>query len=230
MKKIKISYILNIIIVIMTIIGFITMITNFKFMHGQETTIASSPNGRFRFFTIDSNLLIGIVTFIFLLQERKLLKGEITKIKRIFYILKYVGTCAVGLTLGVVVLYLEWLTPYGPLSMYMNTNLFFHGLIPLLSVITFIFFEKSNNLKIKDTIFGMIPTMIYAIYYITNILIHIENKMVSLDYDWYYFVQAGINTFIKMIVIIIGFSYIICLGLWFLNKEKNVKNHFDNRV
>ena len=40
--------------------------------------------------------------------------------------------------------------------------------------------------------------MIYAIYYITNILIHIENKMVSLDYDWYYFVQAGINTFIKM--------------------------------
>lgn len=220
MKKIKISYILNIILVILTIIGFITMITNFKFMHGQETTIASSPNGRFRFFTIDSNLLIGIVSFIFLIQERKLLKGKITKINRIYYILKYVGTCAVSLTFGVVALYLAWITPYGPLSIYMNTNLFFHGLIPLLSIITFIFFEKSKYLKIEDTIFGIIPTMIYAIYYITNVIKHIESKAISLEYDWYYVAQGGVNTFIKMIVIIVVFSFIICLGLWKFNKEK----------
>lgn len=220
MKKIKISYILNIIIVILTIIGFITMITNFKFMHGQETVIASSPNGRFRFFTIDSNLLIGIVSFIFLIQERKLLKGKITKINGIYYTLKYVGTCAVSLTFGVVALYLGWLTPHGPLSMYMNTNLFFHGLIPLLSIITFIFFEKSKYLKIEDIILGITPTMIYAFYYIANVFKHMENKTVSLEYDWYFVAQNGVNTFIKMIIIIIVFSFIICLGLWKLNKEK----------
>ena len=62
--------------------------------------------------------------------------------------------------------------------------------------------------------------MIYAFYYITNVFKHMENKTVSLEYDWYFVAQNGVNTFIKMIIIIIVFSFIICLGLWKLNKEK----------
>ena len=71
-QKLKISLILNIIIVIMTIFAFVVMFMDFKFMPGTETTIASSKVGRLRFFTIDSNLLMGISALVFLIEEIKM--------------------------------------------------------------------------------------------------------------------------------------------------------------
>ena len=217
--KTKIAFILNIIIVILTIVAFIIMFTNFKFMSGKETTIASSPIGRFRFFTIDSNLLMGIVALIFLIQQKKLLNGKIKDIDRKYYIYKLMATCSVSLTFVITCGYLGQITPNGFLSMYMNNNLFFHGLIPLLSIINFIFFEKTNKLKIKDTFLALIPIILYAIYYLINILIHIENNKISPEYDWYWFVQNGVWKIIIVVPLILVISYIISYVLWWLNKR-----------
>lgn len=48
-----------------------------------------------------------------------------------------------------------------------------------------------NNLKLKDTFLALTPVIVYALYYLTNVLIHIENHKVSPEYDWYWFVQDG---------------------------------------
>ena len=221
-KKTKIAFILNIVIVILTIFAFIVMFTDFKFMPGTETVIASSSVGRLRFFTIDSNLLMGIASLILLIEQKKLLEGKISSIDTKYYIFKLMATCSVGLTFIIVLVYLGWITPNGLLSMYVNKNLFFHGLIPLLSIIDFIFFEKTDRLKFKHTFLALIPIIIYAVYYLTNILLHIENNKVSPEYDWYYFLQNGIGKILIVLPIIFTLSYLISYILWYLNKRRYI--------
>ena len=103
--------------------------------------------------------------------------------------------------------------------MLQNSNLFCHLIIPVLSIINFTIFERTNKLKIKDTLYGIIPTVIYAVIYVTNLLLHVENGKVSPIYDWYWFVQNGIKYAIIVAPMIILISYIISLVLWKLNKK-----------
>ncbi len=220
-QKLKISLILNIIIVIMTIFAFIVMFMDFKFMPGTETTIASSKVGRLRFFTIDSNLLMGIAALVFLIEEIKLLKGKIKEINRKYYVFNLMSTSAVTLTFMVVLVYLGQIAPNGLYSMYVDKNLFFHGLIPLVAMINFIFFTNTDKLKFKDTYYGLIPMILYAIYYITNVLSHIENGKVSPDYDWYYFIQGNILKVFFVVPLIFVLTYFISYSLWYLNKKMN---------
>ena len=71
----------------------------------------------------------------------------------------------------------------------------------------------------------MIPTIaqhiyIYILYYIINLLTHIENNKVSTDYDWYYFVQGNICKAFIVGPLIILISYFIGYTLWYFNKKK----------
>ena len=220
--KMKISFILNIIIVLMTVFAFIMMFTGFKFMYGPETTIASSTVGRFRFFTIDSNLLMGIAALLFIIQEWKVLTGKQKRIAKRFYVYKLMATCAVGLTFIIVFFYLGRITPNGFFSIYMNQNLFFHGLIPLLSMINFVLYEKTNELWMRHTFMSMIPVVVYAMYYVTNILLHVENNHVSPTYDWYWFVQNGVTKVIVVLPMIFVLTYFIGFILMRLNKRCSV--------
>ena len=76
MRKIKISLIINIIIVLFTVSSAIMMFTGFKFMPGKDI-LEISKIEMFKFYTVDSNLLMGLVSLIFLIDEIKLLKGKL---------------------------------------------------------------------------------------------------------------------------------------------------------
>ena len=101
-----------------------------------------------------------------------------------------------------------------------NSNLFFHLLVPVLSIITFIFFERNNKLTFKYSFYGLIPMVLYAVYYIINILVHMHNGKVSPKYDWYWFVQQGVWTAFMVVPIIVLITYIISVVLWRINRKK----------
>ena len=61
--------------------------------------------------------------------------------------------------------------------------------------------------------------MIYGLFYLTNILIHLDNGQVSFDYDWYGFLRYGLNTIIIIFPIIIIMTYTISLSLWQSSKQ-----------
>lgn len=217
-KNYKISLIINIIIILMVTIASIIMFTGYKFMDGK-ILLESSKLGMFKFFTVDSNLFMGIVSILFVIEETRLLKGKINSIPTSMYILKLMATTGVTLTFLVVFIYLAPLTG----SMYLmitNSNLFFHLLIPILSIITFTLFEKNNRINFKYSFYGLITVIIYAIYYLINVLIHIENNIISPEYDWYYFVQNGVRITIIIAIMILIISYTISFLLWKLNKVK----------
>ena len=212
-KKNKVSLIINIIIFILTLIASIIMFTGFKFMHGVEPVLESTKLGMLRFFTVESNIFMGIVALLFAIKEIK--KLELTKID---YILKLMSTSAVALTFTVVFIYLGPISKGGIVSLLQNSNLFFHLIIPVLSIINFMFFEKTDKLKsFKNSFYGIVPAILYSIYYITNILIHMENGKVSTIYDWYWFVQNGVWTAVIVVPIIFALTYIISLLLWKIN-------------
>ncbi len=219
-NNLKISLILNIITVVLTIIAITIMFTGFKFMKGYETVLESTKLGMFRFFTVDSNILMGIAAFVSLIDEIKLLKGKIKEISAKKYVFKLMATTGVGLTFFVVFAYLGPISKGGIASMLMNSNLFLHLIIPVLSMLNFAVFERTDNIKFKYTIWGILPTAVYAIFYLINVLIHMENGKVSPIYDWYWFVQNGVWTALFVVPLIFGITYLISLILWKLNRIK----------
>ena len=221
-KNIKISLIINLIVVILTIIASVMMFAGFRPMKGAEPVLETTKLGMFKFFTVDSNILVGIVSLIFVIDNIKILRGKLSEISEDKYVLKLMATSAVGLTFFVVFTYLGPISEGGILSMLRNSNLFFHLMIPLLSILGFIYFEKNDKLKFKHTFYGIIPSLLYQMYYLINVLVHMENGKVSPVYDWYWFVQNGIWTAVIVAPVMLLLSYAISFTIYkFVKKESS---------
>ena len=218
--QLKIAILINIFISIMTIVACIMMYTGYKFMPGYDFALEVAKTGMFRLFTVDSNILMGIVSLKFAIEEIKLLKGKRKDISSKLYIFKLMATTSVGLTFFTVVAYLGPISKGGIPSMLMNSNLFLHLIIPITSIVVFILFERNEKIKFKHVVLGVIPMLIYAVCYLTNILIHMENGKVSPRYDWYWFVQNGVWTAAIVVPIMIVITYVISLILWRCNKKR----------
>ncbi|MCR5146807.1 MAG: hypothetical protein K6B70_05640 [Clostridia bacterium] len=217
-KSIKISLVINIIVFILTVAASIIMFTGFKFM-GNDVVLESTKIGMLKFFTVQSNIFMGLMALICAIKEISVLKGKIKDVPIILYVLKLISTVAVGLTFITVVAYLGPISVGGLPSMLKNSNLFFHLLIPVISMINFAIFEKTDKIKFKYTFLGLIPTVLYAIFYLINVLIHMENGKVSPIYDWYWFAQAGIWQICIVVPLMMFVTYFISIVLWRVNKK-----------
>ena len=215
MKKVKISLVLNILIVLFVIIGCFFMFTGIKFM--KETMLLSSTKiGMLRFYTVDSNILMGLTSILFIIFDIKVLKGKIEKIPTWVHNVKLFGTSGVTLTFLVTACFLGPL--YGYYAMYNNSNLLFHLVVPLLSISSFIFTEN-YEVKYKYSFIGIISMIIYGIYYMTNVMLHLVDGKPTWEYDFYGFLFGNVwNAFITLPIIFI-ITYLISLFIIFLNKK-----------
>ncbi len=219
-KNIIISIIFNSLIILCFIFASIIVFTGFEFMHGQGIELEPTMKNMLKFFTVDSNIFMFVVAIIFLVYDVLLLKKKIKKIPKKIYILKLMSTSGVSLTLTVVILYLQWIVKGGLWTLLMNSNLFLHLIIPVLSIITFVFFEKSKELKFKDTFYGLVPMGLYGLFYITNVLVHTHHWEVSPKYDFYYFVYNGVWKLFIVLPIILALNYLISYLLYRFNRVK----------
>lgn len=215
MKKIKISLLLNILIVVLVILGSIFMFTGFKFMP-SKTLLEARKIEMFKFYTVDSNILMGIMSLIFIIYEINLLNKKIDKIPKRIYILKFIATSAITLTFITTLFFLA--PQYGLYAMYNNNNLLFHLIVPVLALVSYIFYEKYDN-KYKYACLGILPMFIYSIYYASMIIINIDNGGLTFKYDFYGFLQGNFNNIYVVIPIIYLISYIISIFLIKLNKK-----------
>lgn len=151
--------ILNLIIVIFTVIGIILMLTS----EAEEGALQSSGIENFKFYTVLTNVFCGIVASVFLVF--KILKKDTEKIR----VLKLAAVVGVAITFAVVAFMFGPL--YGFLQFYKRGNLYFHLLLPVTAMIEFIF-VKRRKIPFKFTVFAAIPTLLYGIGYLLNILIN----------------------------------------------------------
>lgn len=129
------------------------------------------------------------------------------------------GTVSVALTFFTVFCYLGQIMEGGVLRLLKNSNLFLHLIIPVISMINFTIFEKTDKIKLRYCFLGILPTVLYAFFYMTNVLIHMENGKVSTVYDWYWFMQVGTWRLFVVPIIMTLFTNILSVALWRINKK-----------
>ena len=213
-KKYKVSLILNILIVVMVLFATIAMFTGFKFMNSKDIVLTKSNIEMFKFYTVDSNLFMGIVSLIFIIF---LLRKK--NIPKLIYIFKLSATIGVMLTFLTTAIYLAPYAKYGYFSVFTNSNLFFHFLVPAVSFISVVFFEKTNKLNFKECLIVVIPTIIYALCYVINILMHLENGKVIAKYDFYGFANGGVIGIVIVFIFMILVTFVIGFVLRYLNRR-----------
>ena len=195
MSKRKIALILNVIIFLLEVLAF-------------GYTILNSHKIQIEYYTNDSNLIALFSSLLFIILYRK--KIELVKD------LRFLSTILLTITFLVVIFILCPMYNFNyKLLMFTNTFLVFHTLCPILSFISYVFFEEGS----KKKYLGLIFTIIYSIILVTlNILNILDGP--------YPFLRVKAESKIMILlcgIIILSGSYLLGLLLYKLNKRKGAK-------
>ena len=170
--------------------------------------IKGSPDNRFRYFTNLSTIMVGLIALpnailLFLSAiKRKML------ISTVFSVFKYVGLSMIALTFFTVLFFIAPLTSYK--EMYQNMRFITHLVIPLLVIVSYLFFEENVLFNWKLSLIGVVPSVIYTIVYGVNV------PLLKTWPDIYKVNNNGLWFLFAFITII--FNVAISLGLDFLKK------------
>ncbi len=214
-KKTLIGAIINGLIFILVLSGWILMLLGVG--QGQ---LASLGLGSLRYFTVLSNLYMGLIAlilaiygFLSFIKKKNLLPSWAMA-------LSLSGVSSVSITFLVVVFFLAPLSAMNGGSyfdMFQGPNLILHLFSPLLSIVNYLFFLHQTALKKHFSFISVIPVLTYGIFYIVNFYVHWTDSLGN--YDWYSFLGDGApwRVILLIVLFVIG-SYGLGLLLWFLNK------------
>lgn len=220
--NLKISLILNSIIVALFIFGITTSLLNFDWMRLSGDLTPQSTN-LFKFFTVDSNVLLAVASAILLVYEAMILFNKRKNIPKWMYITKFIAVSATTLTLLTTVLYLSPLVGKDFWKLFLNNNLFFHLISPVLGIVSFIFFECEEKLEWKISFLSIIPMGIYSIYYIINVYTHLKDGKVDPTYDFYYFASQGVFMSVVFVIVLLLITFGSSLLLCYLREKRRKK-------
>ena len=220
MKRFRIAYILNLCLALLEVLAPIWMSSGL--VGGVLTTSGAEM---FKFFTIDSNVLMGVIALFTALQLRQVIRGQREDLSTACYVWYLAGTVGVTLTMLVTVFFLEpTMAPqFGLFALFAGSNFLLHLFNPLLAILTFTVFEKTRKIPFRHTLTGIVPMVLYAVFYLANCMRHAVNGMVDIAYDWYGFLAGGVKTVWIVIPVIFLFTWLISIALWRLNRRKTEK-------
>ncbi len=200
------SIVLNtLLIVIVTFAVLCNFVEVFSYEEGIKYSVC------FRYFTVDSNILVALCALILLVCCIKKLRNSDYQIPNWVILLKYVGTIAVAITFLVTLFYLAPFAGIG--KMYSKINFFLHLVAPLLAIISCLFFDSNSTISSKSSFLAIIPMAIYAVVYFVMVVIIGTNGGWE---DFYGFNQNGmfVVSFIGMFL----FGFALC---YFFNMLRN---------
>ena len=220
MKRFRIAYILNLCLALLEVLAPIWMSNGL--VGGVLTTSGAEM---FKFFAIDSNVLMGVIALFTALQLRQVIRGQREDLSTACYVWYLAGTVGVTLTMLVTVFFLEpTMAPqFGLFALFAGSNFLLHLFNPLLAIVTFTVFEKTRKIPFRHTLTGIVPMVLYAVFYLANCMRHAVNGMVDIAYDWYGFLAGGVKTVWIVIPVIFLFTWLISIALWRLNRRKTEK-------
>ena len=218
----KVSFILNLCILILTLFSIISMMAGFNFMDDTSWEFSAANFAAFRYFTVDSNVLAGIIALVYLVYIMR--NKQTISIPKWLTLLKLAATTGVTLTMMVTVCFLAPTSSRGYFALFKNSNLFLHFVIPVLCIVSFIFFERPTvKISFPLTLTGIIPMFVYSVYYTANILIHLGNGQPLSKYDWYGFLGGKLSNIWFVMPAIYLLTWIFSIVLWLCNKKINLK-------
>ena len=219
----KVSFILNLFILILTLFSIISMMAGFNFMDNTSWEFSAANIAAFRYFTVDSNVFAGIIALVYLVYIMR--NKKTFTIPKWLTLFKLAATTGVTLTMMVTVFFLAPTSPRGYFALFKNSNLFLHFVIPVLCIVSFIFFERPDvKIRFPLTLYGIIPMVIYSFYYSINILLHLGNGEPLSKYDWYGFLGGKLSNIWFVMPAIYLLTWVFSIVLWLCNKKANQKS------
>ena len=165
------------------------------YAHGRNNPISTV----LRYFTVLSNLLCAIAAATVAVFR---LCGNVPEA---VLILKYVGTCAVTVTLLTVLLFLGPTIGYKILVT--GPDFWLHIFCPVIAIVSYIAFDKPDA-GIWVVLFGMLPVIAYGLLYLYKVLY-------KKTWDDFYGFNRGGKWKISAVAMIAG-CFLISLVLWVL--------------
>lgn len=200
MKKNKIRIIINAILSLMVFVVWIL-----SFFLWRDSTLGGSGWSDLKYFTVESNLLVGVVAVIYLVY--RLVKGG--ELPKWLSVLKYLSAAAVFVTFTVVVVFLGPMYGYG--RMYYGSNLFFHLLIPLFAIAEYVVFGE--ELSFRESFYAVAPPVLYGIGYLTNCIVNGVGSWETVKNDWYLFLEWGYPVGIVIFIVIAAMAWGLGLAI-----------------
>ena len=216
-NTIRIAFIANIILTLLEIFSVSWM------MSGISGGILSAAGLRvLKYFTVDSNIFLGFASGIAAIEEYRVLKGKKEEVSHFICLLKLSATAAVTVTMLVTVFFLEPTMGryFGYLALFAHSNFFLHLFNPLAAIVTWVCFERNDMLVSKDALLAAIPTLLYAIYYVIEVLTHTVNGVIQPGYDWYGFFVLGLKSAVIVLPVFVLFTCLVNLVLYRVGKRK----------
>ena len=202
--------ILTIILVIFTVIGIILMLTG----KPEEGALQSTGIENFKFYTVLTNVFCGIIAAVHLIFL--LLKKDTDKIR----VLKLAAVCGVAITFAVVAFMFGPL--YGFPQFYKRGNLFFHLLEPVVAMVEFILIRR-KKIPFKYTVIAAVPTLLYGIGYMTNILINGIGGPWPYTNDFYAFLSWGWPVGIGIFAVITLMAFAVACIFRAVSNKRSMK-------
>ena len=202
--------IFNTVLVIFTVIGIILMLTG----KPEEGALQSTGIENFKFYTVLTNVFCGIIAAVHLIFL--LLKKDTDKIR----VLKLAAVCGVAITFAVVAFMFGPL--YGFPQFYKRGNLFFHLLEPVVAMVEFILIRR-KKIPFKYTVIAAVPTLLYGIGYMTNILINGIGGPWPYTNDFYAFLSWGWPVGIGIFAVITLMAFAVACIFRAVSNKRSMK-------
>ena len=185
-------------------------------------------------FTSQINLFAAVVALISIPQFIAKIINPEYEIPYILYIARFVVVCNLLLVFLVVVFLLTPILAISTaniyesiITMFWNSNLYTHLLIPLIFICSFIFIDDHKNIDVKQKFIALIPIFIYAIEIVLFMFI-----IKSWDEDFYYlqtiYQKTGVFGLVGIFIMISGLLYGICSIVKKIVEKSSRKFQTDN--
>lgn len=214
------SIILNVSIVLFTVYAISVYFTNDSF-----DTLMAGKTTWLRYFTNLSNILVAIASLVTLIFNCKMAYKDKFFLPKWVMVLKFSATVSVTLTLMTVVCFLAPITTKMGLSyfhLFEGNYFFLHFFTPVLAIISVIFFERTKDFKFKYCLFGILPTVLYSIAYIYQVV------FVGKDNggwpDFYHFTFGGNFKLVPIVgLAMYAVTFAFCAIIWKFNSIRTKK-------
>ena len=208
----KINFVSN------TLIMALVIASVFAMFFGKGGTLSATRWQSFKYFTVDSNVLVGISSAISMYYLWK--KDRDYSLWLMLF--KLASTVSVAITFVTVMGYLGPLMGYD--KVFLDANLYMHLIVPLLAMFSFVLFEPKINLKFWGNLIAIVPVTIYGVFYQINVAVNNDYGNIE-GADWYGFGSYGplIGLLMLLITILMGFGLSVLLT--YLYKKIIIKMH-----
>ena len=176
----------------------VTLVFTLAFFYRDGAWKLNNGREAFRYFTVLSNVLCAAAALLMCLAPAL----------RWVWLLKYVGTAAVCVTMLTVFLFLGPSMGYGMLLK--GRDLFMHLLTPLAALVSFCVYER-RGLTFGAALLGMLPVVLYGALYLYKVLHAPEGRRWE---DFYGFNRGG-KWKLAFSLMLLG-NFLVCMGLMLL--------------